>query len=88
MEKQNTFHYEDAAYKNHSHGDDGVICGLVLAGGEGKRLQPFIRSLGKGTLPKQYINFIGTRSMLEHTLDRAERVIPSTACLLCRNRTV
>ena len=77
MEKQNTFHHEDAAYKNHSHGDDGVICGLVLAGGEGKRLQPFIKSLGKGTLPKQYINFIGTRSMLEHTLDRAERVIPS-----------
>jgi mannose-1-phosphate guanylyltransferase len=54
---------------------DEVICGLVLAGGEGKRLQPFIKSLGKGTLPKQYVNFIGRRSMLEHTVRRAERLI-------------
>jgi mannose-1-phosphate guanylyltransferase len=61
-----------------SHSDEeSVVCGLVLAGGEGKRLQPFIKSLGKGELPKQYVNFIGARSMLEHTLERAERVIPS-----------
>jgi mannose-1-phosphate guanylyltransferase len=66
----------------HENGDDdsdeeSLVCGLVLAGGEGKRLQPFIKSLGKGELPKQYVNFIGTRSMLEHTLERAKRVIPS-----------
>jgi mannose-1-phosphate guanylyltransferase len=68
-----------AAHQNGvSHSDEGsVVCGLVLAGGEGKRLQPFIKSLGKGELPKQYVNFIGTRSMLEHTLERAERVIAS-----------
>ncbi len=56
--------------------EDVPVCGLVLAGGEGRRLQPFIRSLGKKTLPKQYVNFIGRRSMLEHTLHRAERLIP------------
>jgi 2-C-methyl-D-erythritol 4-phosphate cytidylyltransferase len=56
--------------------EDEVICGLVLAGGEGKRLQPFIKSLGKGTLPKQYVNFIGSHSMLEHTIRRAEKIIP------------
>ena len=79
MEKQNTFQGEDAAHKNSvSQSDvDGVVCGLVLAGGEGKRLQPFIKSLGKGELPKQYVNIVGTRSMLEHTLERAERLIPS-----------
>jgi mannose-1-phosphate guanylyltransferase len=60
---------------NHSD-EESLVCGLVLAGGEGKRLQPLIKSLGKGELPKQYVNFIGTRSMLEHTLERAQRVIP------------
>jgi mannose-1-phosphate guanylyltransferase len=28
-------------------------------------------------LPKQYLNFIGKRSMLEHTLERAEKLIPA-----------
>jgi mannose-1-phosphate guanylyltransferase len=63
--------------KNGVSEEEDVTCVLVLAGGEGKRLQPFIKSLGKGEVPKQYINFVGTRSMLEHTLERAEKVIPS-----------
>ena len=53
-----------------------VRCGIVLAGGEGKRLGRFIYQLRASQVPKQYINFIGTRSMLEHTFDRAERLIP------------
>jgi mannose-1-phosphate guanylyltransferase len=52
------------------------LWGLVLAGGEGKRLEGYVRQLRGEPLPKQYVNFIGTRSMLEHTLDRAERLIP------------
>ena len=52
------------------------LWGLVLAGGEGKRLQDYVQELRGECLPKQYVNFIGTRSMLEHTLDRAERLIP------------
>ena len=56
--------------------NDEMFCGVVLAGGEGMRLQPFIKSLGRGTLPKQYVNFIGSCSMLEQTLERAERIIP------------
>jgi mannose-1-phosphate guanylyltransferase len=74
VEKRSTFHFSLADSINRNEHE--VICGLVLAGGEGKRLQPFIRSLGKGTLPKQYVNFIGSRSMLEHTLERAEKIIP------------
>jgi mannose-1-phosphate guanylyltransferase len=53
-----------------------VRCGIVLAGGEGNRLKRFIYQLRGSPVPKQYINFIGTRSMLEHTLDRAETLIP------------
>ena len=51
-------------------------CGIVLAGGDGLRLKPFIcRLKGRNALPKQYVNVIGSRSMLEHTFDRAERLI-------------
>src|SRR5206468_9992422 len=49
---------------------------VVLAGGEGERLRPLMqRWLGRHT-PKQYCTFIGTRSMLQHTLDRADQVSP------------
>jgi mannose-1-phosphate guanylyltransferase len=54
-----------------------ALCGIVLAGGEGKRLRPFVHLLRNDLLPKQYVNFIGSRSMLEHTFNRAERLIPS-----------
>src|SRR5215510_13565916 len=74
--KRSTFHFPIAAAVQNGSNDDEEFCGIVLAGGEGKRLQPFIRSLGKGTLPKQYVNFIGSRSMLDHTLDRAEKLMP------------
>lgn len=52
-----------------------IRAGIVLAAGEGTRLQPFIRQLRGDALPKQYVTFIGTRSMLEHTYHRAERLI-------------
>ena len=46
-----------------------------MAAGEGERLRPLIQRLRGDTLPKQYVNLIGTRSMLEHTFSRVERVI-------------
>ena len=57
MEQQKTIFRFPIDALNHEHkipnnDDDGTLCGLVLAGGKGKRLRPFIRSLGKGTLPK------------------------------------
>ena len=52
------------------------LWGLGLAGGEGKRLEGFIRDHCGECLPKQYKNFVATRSMLDHTFARAERVIP------------
>lgn len=51
-------------------------CGIVLAAGEGKRLEPLVRQLRGDSLPKQYVTFIGRRSMLEHTFARAEAIIP------------
>jgi len=52
-----------------------TLCGLVLAGGEGQRLHQFVARLRGDALPKQYVSFTGTCSMLEHTYRRAERMI-------------
>ncbi len=47
---------------------------VVLSAGEGERTRPFIeRWLGRHR-PKQYCTFVGTRSLLQHTIDRADRV--------------
>jgi mannose-1-phosphate guanylyltransferase len=52
------------------------LWGIVLAGGEGKRLQPFIRACLECERPKQYCAFIDHCSMLRRTILRAERIIP------------
>lgn len=52
-------------------------CGIVLAGGDGKRLQSLIQRWRGDTLPKQFVSFIGRRSMLEDTFFRAEMLLPS-----------
>lgn len=47
---------------------------IVLAGAEGERVRPLVqRWLGRSR-PKQYCTFIGTRSLFQHTLGRADRL--------------
>lgn len=53
------------------------LCGIVLAAGEGKRLQPLVRRWRGDDLPKQYVRFTENRSLLQRTIDRAQRLIPS-----------
>jgi len=55
----------------------GIRCGIVLSAGSGTRMRDFVHRLRGHDLPKQYVNFVGRRSMLEHTLDRAEKLIPA-----------
>ncbi|MDR4462982.1 MAG: NTP transferase domain-containing protein [Nitrospira sp.] len=50
------------------------VWSIVLAGGEGERVKPFVRRWLGRHRPKQYCTFVGTRSMFEHTLDRATRI--------------
>ena len=50
---------------------------IILAGGEGKRTRPFIRRWLGRAKPKQYCAFVGTRSMLQHTVDRADQLASS-----------
>jgi mannose-1-phosphate guanylyltransferase len=61
--------------------------GVVLAGGEGRRLEPFVRRLRGDALPKQYVTFLGTRSMLDHSWDRAEQLLPRERVLTIVTRS-
>jgi mannose-1-phosphate guanylyltransferase len=49
---------------------------IVLSAGDGQRLRPLIYTLRGDNLPKQYLNIIGKRSMLEHTLRRLQTLMP------------
>ena len=51
-----------------------AVWSIILAGGEGKRMRPFIQEWLGCSIPKQYCTFVGSRSMLQHTLDRADRL--------------
>jgi mannose-1-phosphate guanylyltransferase len=50
---------------------------VVLAGGNGRRLEAFIRTVLGETRPKQFCRIIGHGSMLQHTWDRARRLVPA-----------
>ena len=63
-----------------------VRCGIVLAAGEGKRLQPFVLKLRGDFLPKQYVRLLGSWSMLEQTFHRAEKLIKPERLFTVVNR--
>lgn len=54
----------------------GRLWSIILAGGEGERVKPLVqRWLGEHR-PKQYCTFVGSRSMFQHTMDRAAHLTP------------
>jgi len=53
-------------------------CAIVLAGGDGVRLRPFVQKLRGDELPKQYVKLLSGQSMLEATLQRTRKLVPST----------
>jgi mannose-1-phosphate guanylyltransferase len=58
------------------------LWGIVLAAGEGTRVRDFLAQLCGGRGIKQFCAVIGRRSMLEHTLARAEQLIPRERVLV------
>jgi CTP:molybdopterin cytidylyltransferase MocA len=56
--------------------------GVVLAGGNGTRLRELVYRRRADYLPKQCVNFTGTRSMLEPTLDRVQKLIAPKQLLI------
>jgi mannose-1-phosphate guanylyltransferase len=54
---------------------------LALAGGEGVRLQDYVQRRFGRRIPKQYCCLLGNRSMLQHTLDRLNKLTPPSRTL-------
>ncbi len=61
------------------------VWGIILAAGDGKRLKQFIRTRFNSDCPKQFCAFTGTRSMLAHTIARAELFIPADRIIVTVN---
>ncbi len=53
-------------------------CGIVLSGGDGRRLQSYIKKIRGDKTPKQYVKFFGYESLLESTFSRAEKLLKKT----------
>ncbi len=58
---------------------------IVLAGGDGTRLQELTRELTGRPIPKQYCRILGKRSMLETTLQRIQYYTPLDYTLVVTN---
>jgi len=63
-----------------------ALWGLVLAGGDGVRLQPLTRRLTGRPIPKQYCRLTGDRSMLQSTLTRIAPLVAATRTMTLINR--
>ena len=69
-----------------TQGPAGPLWAIVLAGGDGTRLQPLTRRLYGEPRPKQFAALIGTRSLLRQTLDRVALSIPPRQTVVVTRR--
>jgi mannose-1-phosphate guanylyltransferase len=60
--------------------------GIVLAGGDGKRLRSLTRFISGDDRPKQFCRLLGETTLLEQTRRRAQRSIPSEQTLFVVTR--
>jgi mannose-1-phosphate guanylyltransferase len=63
-----------------------ALWALVLAGGDGTRLQSLTRLIAGAPIPKQYCRLMGDRSLLEETLARTKSLVPRARTLAIVNR--
>jgi mannose-1-phosphate guanylyltransferase len=70
-----------------AHRTTSLLWGLVLAGGDGTRLQALTRLITGAPIPKQYCRILGTRSLLETTLHRIAPLVPAERTLAIINRS-
>ena len=61
--------------------------GLILAGGDGKRLLPLTRSIAGDDRPKQFCPVLGSETLLHQTQRRVSRSVQSWRTLLVLTRT-
>jgi len=69
-----------------ANSSSSTLWALVLAGGDGTRLQSLTRLIAGSPIPKQYCRLLGERSLLEETLDRLAGLVPPSRTLTIVNR--
>ncbi len=72
---------------NHNHNISNItrrlngkspICStwaIILAGGDGERMKPFVEEWMHEERPKQFCSFLGDRTLLQQTVDRARTLV-------------
>lgn len=55
--------------------EEGCRWAIVLSGGDGESMRPVVEDWLGYHCPKQYCTFVGSRSLLQHTLDRARQIV-------------
>ena len=59
---------------------------IVLAGGEGSRLQSLVRLVHEEPLPKQFATLVGSRSLLQTTIERVRALAPPDRTMVVVSR--
>ena len=59
---------------------------IILAGGDGVRMQPVVKRWLGRTMPNHYCRYVGTRSLFQHTLDRMRYVTSPARTLVVVGR--
>jgi mannose-1-phosphate guanylyltransferase len=69
------------------HTQDFHRWGVILAGGDGKRLLPLTRTITGDDRPKQFCALTGAETLLKQTRRRVAQIIPGLQTLLILTRT-